>query len=60
MKAIMNLNALKNTEELQSFLDGSPAVAFGYVASIIENEARLVFRHNYPAKAINGSVASTG
>jgi len=25
----------------------------GYVASIIENEARLVFRHNYPAKAIN-------
>ncbi|SCN47909.1 hypothetical protein BAZMOX_551499_0 [methanotrophic endosymbiont of Bathymodiolus azoricus (Menez Gwen)] len=37
----MNLNALKNTEELQSFLDGSPAVAFGYVASIIENEHAL-------------------
>jgi hypothetical protein len=28
MKAIMNLNALKNTEELQSFLNGSQAVAF--------------------------------
>jgi hypothetical protein len=25
----------------------------GSVASIIKNEARLVFRHNYPAKAIN-------
>jgi hypothetical protein len=24
----------------------------GSVASIIENEARLAFRHNYPAKAI--------
>ncbi len=28
MKAIMNLNALKNTEELQSFLEGSQVVAF--------------------------------
>jgi len=28
MKAIMNLNALKNTEKLQSFLNGSQAVAF--------------------------------
>jgi hypothetical protein len=27
--------------------------AAGYQASIIENEARFVFRHNYPAKAIN-------
>ncbi|SCN47478.1 hypothetical protein BAZMOX_334460_1 [methanotrophic endosymbiont of Bathymodiolus azoricus (Menez Gwen)] len=27
--------------------------ARGSVARIIENEARLVFRHNYPAKAIN-------
>ena len=28
MKAIMNLKALKNTEELQTFLDGTQAVAF--------------------------------
>jgi len=28
MKVIMNLNALKNTEELQSFLNRSQALAF--------------------------------
>jgi len=28
MKALMNLNTLKNTQELQTFLDGSHAVAF--------------------------------
>jgi transposase InsO family protein len=28
MKALMNLNTLKNTQELQDFLDGSEAVAF--------------------------------
>jgi hypothetical protein len=28
MKALMNLNTLKNTQELQTFLDGSEAVAF--------------------------------
>jgi hypothetical protein len=28
MKAIMNLNTLKNTEELQSFLNGSQAFVF--------------------------------
>jgi len=27
MKAIMNLNALKNIEELHSFLNGSPVAA---------------------------------
>ncbi len=28
MKAIMNLNVLKNTEELQTFLDGTQAIVF--------------------------------
>ncbi len=28
MKAIMNLKALKKTEELQTFLDGSQAIIF--------------------------------
>jgi hypothetical protein len=43
MKAIMNLNALKNTEELQSFLNGSQAVAFSLPGKKEERYAFIQF-----------------
>ncbi len=41
MKAIMNLKALKNTEELQTFLDGAQAIIFSVPGN---KTARYEFR----------------
>jgi NADH:ubiquinone oxidoreductase subunit E len=39
--------------EFYSFLHANPRANMGSVARVIGSEERLVFRHNYPAKAIN-------
>ena len=39
--------------DLQDYIKGKRGNIEGFVASISESEERLVFRHNYPAKAIN-------
>jgi hypothetical protein len=44
MKAIMNLQALKNTEELQTFLDGAQAFTFsvpGHKTQVIILSSRV-------------------
>jgi hypothetical protein len=43
------INHFKEVQRLKTQLDQ------GCVASIVKSKECLVFRHNYPAKAINGS-----
>ncbi len=45
MKAIMNLKELKNTEELQTFLDGAQAIGFSVPGNKAARGMILSSRH---------------